>query len=71
MNLVEQIKVNDVSIDGYQGTYYSENPEYVQVTTDNEGKILEGIKSDGTKHIGGNLIVDGSIYNDSLNIDVD
>ena len=69
MNLIEQIKVNDVSIDGYQGTYYSESPEYVQLTTDAEGKILEGIKSDGTKHIGGNLIVDGSIYNDSLNVE--
>lgn len=67
MNIIEQIKVNDTSIDGYQGTYYSDNPEYVRVTTDAEGKILEGIKLDGSKHIAGDLTVDGSIYNDSFN----
>ena len=48
MNLIEQIKVNDVSIDGYQGTYYSENPEWVKVILDSEEKVLAGIKSDGT-----------------------
>lgn len=48
MNLIEKIKVNDVSIDGYQGTYYSENPEWVKVITDSEDKILAGIKVDGT-----------------------
>ena len=66
MNLIEQIKVNDTSIDGYQGTYYDENSKYVQVTTDSEGKILEGIKPDGSKHITGDLTVDGSIYNNSI-----
>ena len=48
MNLIEQIKVNDVSIDGYQGTYYSENPEWVKVITDSDEKVLAGIKADGT-----------------------
>ena len=33
-----------------------ENPEYIQVTTDREDKILEGIKSDGVKQI--NLPID-------------
>lgn len=28
-----------------------ENPEYIQVTTDNEDKILEGIKTDGEKQV--------------------
>ena len=71
MNLIEQIKVNDTSIDCYQGTYYSDNPEYVKVTTDTEGKILEGIKIDGSKHIAGSLIVDGSIYNESFEEKID
>ena len=48
MNLIEQIKVNDTSIDGYQGTYYSENPEWIKVITDSEDKVLAGIKADGT-----------------------
>ena len=48
MNLIEQIKVNDVSIDGYQGTYYSENPEWVKVILDSDEKVLAGIKADGT-----------------------
>ena len=48
MNLIEQIKVNDVSIDGYQGTYYSESPEWVKVILDSEDKVLAGIKEDGT-----------------------
>ena len=48
MNLIEQIRVNDVSIDGYQGTYYSESPEWVKVIIDSENKVLAGIKVDGT-----------------------
>ena len=48
MNLIEQIKVNDVSIDGYQGTYYSDNPEWVKVILDSENKVLAGIQADGT-----------------------
>jgi hypothetical protein len=49
MNLIEQIKVNDVSIDGYQGTYYSsEIGDWVRVIIDSEDKILAGIKADGT-----------------------
>ena len=37
-----------------------DNPEYLQVTIDSENKILEGIKQDGTKLVGGNLEVGGS-----------
>ena len=37
---------------------YVENPEFVYVKTDNEGKILEGIKTDGTKVIATDLEVD-------------
>jgi len=48
MNLIEQIKVNDVSIDGYQGTYYSESPEWIKLILDSEDKVLAGIKADGT-----------------------
>ena len=36
-----------------------ENPEYLEVTTDSEDKVLEGIKEDGTKVLGGNLNVAG------------
>ena len=37
-----------------------ENPEFIEVTTDLEDKVLEGIQEDGTKVIGGNLNVRGS-----------
>ena len=37
-----------------------DNPEYLQVTTDNEDKILEGIKQDGTKVIGADFKVGGN-----------
>ena len=60
MNLIEQIKVNDVSIDGYQGTYYSESPEWIKVITDSEDKVLAGIRADGTKVIGGDFNIGGS-----------
>ena len=36
-----------------------ENPEYLEVTTDSEDKVLEGIKQDGTKVVGGDLEVGG------------
>lgn len=38
----------------------TDNPEYLQATTDSEDKILEGIQQDGTKVIGGDLNVGGS-----------
>ena len=38
-----------------------DNPEYLQVTTDNNDKILEGIKPDGTKVIGGDIKVIGNM----------
>lgn len=36
------------------------NPEFLDVTTDSEDKVLEGIQEDGTKVIGGDLTVGGS-----------
>lgn len=39
---------------------YTENPEYLQVTTDSEDKILEGIKADGTKVIGADTEIGGN-----------
>lgn len=48
-----------------------ENPEYLQVTTDSEDKVLEGIKSDGTKVIGGDLQVNGNIINDGIQGQID
>lgn len=36
-----------------------ESPEYLQVTVDSNSKILQGIKSDGTSYIGGDLEVNG------------
>ena len=36
------------------------NSEFLEVTTDSEDKILEGIREDGTKVIGGGLNVSGS-----------
>ena len=52
MNLIEQIKVNDVSIDGYQGTYYTESPEWIKVLTDAQDKIVAGVRKDGSVYIG-------------------
>lgn len=37
------------------------NPEFLDVTLDQEEKILEGIQKDGTKIIGGDLNVGGSV----------
>lgn len=43
------------------------NPEYIEVKTDSEDKILEGLKTDGTKviatdlQVGGNLEVQGTV----------
>ena len=38
-----------------------DNPEFLKVTTDSEGKVLEGIQQDGTKVIGGNFKVLGNM----------
>lgn len=38
-----------------------DNPEYLQVTTDSDDKILEGIKQDGTKIFGADVKVLGSL----------
>ena len=48
MNSLDQIKVNDVSINSFQGTYYVVNPEYLQITTDEDGRMLSSRKNDGT-----------------------
>lgn len=37
-----------------------DNPEFLEVTTDLEDKVLEGIQADGTKVVGGDLNVGGS-----------
>jgi hypothetical protein len=71
MNLIEQIKVNDVTIDSYQGTYYSDNPEYVQVITDDEGNLIEDTQVDGTKIIGGDLKVVGDIDSEKFKKEID
>ena len=39
----------------------TDNPEFLEVTTDSEDKVLEGIKEDGTKVIGGDLKVLGNM----------
>lgn len=53
---------------GYASTKSSiENQEFFEVTTDSDDKVLEGIKSDGTKVIGGDINVGGSA---SINGDV-
>ena len=46
---------------GYASSKYSiENPEFIDVIIDAENKVIEGIKNDGTKVVGGNLNVGGS-----------
>jgi hypothetical protein len=40
---------------------YVENPEFVYVKTDSEDKVLEGIREDGTKVIGGDIKVLGNM----------
>lgn len=42
---------------------YHDNPEYLQVTTDNEDKIIEGIKSEGIK-----VINIPTTHNDDVNV---
>lgn len=51
--------INEVLSKKVDGEYV-DNSEFVKVTTDSEDKVLEGIKSDGTKVIGGDLHVNGS-----------
>ena len=52
--------------------YNIENPEYLKVLTDNEDKVLEGIKADGTKEINlpttfkDNVTIEGVITNENL-----
>jgi len=50
---------------------YVENPEYIQVTTDSDSKILQGIKPDGTSYIGGDLQVEGNIINEGIQEQID
>ena len=38
-----------------------DNPEFLEVTTDSEDKVIEGIKVDGTKVIGGDIKVLGNM----------
>lgn len=45
---------------------FEDNPEFLKAITDNEKKIIEGIKADGTKFVGGNLQVKGKILNKDL-----
>jgi hypothetical protein len=40
---------------------YVDNPEFIEAKVDAEDKVLEGIKIDGTKVIGGDLNVGGSV----------
>ena len=51
----------------------AENPEFLQVYTDSEDKVIQGIRTDGTMYVGcdeeiiGNLTVRGTINNPSIN----
>ena len=49
---------------------YEENLEWVDVKTDSEDKVLEGIKTDGTKYIGGDLEVGGTIHSAGLDAEI-
>lgn len=52
-------------IEDTYGKYIS-NPEYLFAIVDVFGRLLEGIKRDGTKHIPSDLQVDGAIINPGL-----
>ena len=41
--------------------HYEENPEYLKVELDNEGKILMGIRNDGTVVLGVGYEIDGNV----------
>ena len=43
-----------------EGVHYIENSEFIKVELDKEDKVLEGIRNDGTKVIGGDLFVNGN-----------
>ena len=47
-----------------------ENPEFIEVITDSEDKVIEGIQRDGTKVIGGDVKVLGSININGINYKV-
>lgn len=47
---------------------FIDSPEYIQVTTDSEEKVLEGIDKDGNKIIQTDLTVKGDIYNKDRNM---
>lgn len=54
---------NIVNSGGLAAVYgsYKESPEFIKVELDEEDKVLEGIRNDGTKVIGGDLLVDGDV----------
>lgn len=45
---------------------YVENPEFVQVTTDDEGKVLEGIRNNGEKVLPGGADINGKVKHDGI-----
>lgn len=53
-------EIDSLDIDALSSTTATENPEFTEVTTDSEDKILEGIREDGTKILSGDLNVGGS-----------
>lgn len=44
-----------------EGDVYIDNPEFIDAKTDVEGRLLEGIKKDGTKYLAGNLQLNGNV----------
>ena len=39
-----------------------ENPEYLQVTLDSSGKVIEGVQNNGMKYLGAGMNIDGNEY---------
>ncbi len=45
---------------------YVDNSNYIDIKEDSEGKLLEGTRTDGTKELGGNLIIYGTINGENI-----
>lgn len=56
---------NGDTVDEIIGEYIG-HPALIHAVTDSDDKLLEGTKADGTKIIGGNLEVNGTIINDEF-----
>lgn len=61
-------KIGELHIDEIIGRipFIIESYEFLQLTLDDEDKIIEAVKKDGSKYIGGNIEVEGAVITDKI-----